>query len=1114
MNSLDEKCSTANLTDPTLVGIWARTGTATAGAIVQRTRVAAVVINPIISPAAPIVVVVKKSYTKPARTRITLKVSGRVRQPVTLIRTMTALSGNIQLFETPTGGAEFTFTAVSTTESERVIPANEINVGKVLFAQSDSPCFDLDDYRLKLTLGSGPTSGPPLEVNVVAVSLTLDISAPRTAPGAILVPLPQPSDPPAVPPTDKWFGGVQLNSQDPGNNQSRVELRALVRPGAFAGDLVLRQVVVSGANVGALANKVQLFDDEIPGPNQLTPIVEVPKANPFEFNAGTAGFPGRPFFVEGRVGSAALRDTGFQLGVKNVENDGDRVALTVLVAPVITVDKPLVVVKKAHTNPARRVISLRASSAFSRAGTLKRVAGGPAIHVFDSGGTEILDLATGHALTTAQLSAGLQFFVESSVPSGAANDVQFTLSLAPGGPVPVGVPATVKMTAVELTLDVGLSRTAPGVVPPLMLATDKISPGRFVQERNSAFTNERAMIVLRPPNPSIPLTVRLESLTTTVQAFGIEAPAAGQSAQPSPATFPSDLLTVPSTGFTLFGEGTGASTAVRDTGFRYGIDGLENECDRVVMTVLGDPSQTGPYRVGQHEYTEAQEGTFNLPLPGGGGGTFAVRRKALVRYPADASGVDVPVSSLDSTYPLILILHGNHRPRLSPGGPFVESFRGLEYIASHLASYGFIALSIDADDINGRPNAIVQRGDAILEHLQVMIRRNTSGPLFTGKIDLSHIGLVGHSRGGEGVLAAQQLNVSRVLGHNIRGIVSIAPTNAQNFVHNTTPYLIVYGSSDGDVHGADDSVNPFLIFDRAAPPKAMLFVYAAMHNRFSTNADWLDSNHIDNDDPRIISEADHQNIAKGYTAAFFERNFRQILEFDALFKRYGRPPSVAAVEIHHQVSEPGSLLVDNFDQAGHNASVNALALAVTQTGLGNPTGQSAPLVEVSFLAADTPSFVHATFGEMIAWDNTSGVYRTTLGGRDVSAFRVLSFRVTQRLGSPRNPVNTAQDFFVRLTDTASQSAAVQVSSVTTIPFPFQRHDHSLHAGPPGSPRAVDQNPDSPSISKSALKTIRVSLAAFTADNSRLNLRALQTLSFEFRQTSKGEIGIDDIEFSN
>ncbi|HEX5718435.1 MAG TPA: hypothetical protein VF179_19895, partial [Thermoanaerobaculia bacterium] len=543
------------------------------------------------------------------------------------------------------------------------------------------------------------------------------------------------------------------------------------------------------------------------------------------------------------------------------------------------------------------------------------------------------------------------------------------------------------------------------------------------------------------------------------------------------------------------------------------LDG-SSDFDVIVLPAPGDPSATGSFQVGRLEYTEVQEGTFDLPLPGGGGATFTVRRRAIIRYPADVGGAGAQVSARQAAYPLIVILHGNHR-RFRPNGTFVESYRGFDYLASHLASHGYIAISIDVDDINARPDLIFGRGEAILEHIAIMDRRNTTDPQLAGRIDLGTIGLIGHSRGGEGVLAAEQLNVSRGLGLGIRAIVSIAPTNFEDFVHNTTPLLLLYGSSDGDVSGADDGVNPFLIYDRAAPLKAMIFVYAAIHNRFSTNSDWLDPTQIDNDDARRISEADHQNIAKGFSLAFFERHFRAQLGFEPLFKRYGRPGSVAHVELHHQLTDPASLLVDDFDQAGHDATQNTLGNVVTETGLANPDGQAATLVEVSLRRSDTLFFIHNTFGGMIAWDASGGTYTTTLNALDASSFRVLACRVTQRLGSARNPVNLSQDFLVRLNDTSGQSAAVEVGTVTGIPFPFVRHDHNvLHPPALGSTRFVDVLPDHPDLSKSALKTLRIPLSTFKAKNPRIDLASLQTLSFEFQTTATGEIAVDEIEFSN
>ena len=53
------------------------------------------------------------------------------------------------------------------------------------------------------------------------------------------------------------------------------------------------------------------------------------KLNPHEFPANGVPATGRQFFVEGATVSGGLRDTGFQLGIKGVDDDGDRIALTI-----------------------------------------------------------------------------------------------------------------------------------------------------------------------------------------------------------------------------------------------------------------------------------------------------------------------------------------------------------------------------------------------------------------------------------------------------------------------------------------------------------------------------------------------------------------------------------------------------------------------------------------------------------------------------------------------------------------------------------------------------------------------------------------------------------------
>jgi outer membrane protein OmpA-like peptidoglycan-associated protein/dienelactone hydrolase len=809
--------------------------------------------------------------------------------------------------------------------------------------------------------------------------------------------------------------------------------------------------------------------------------------------------------------------------------------------PHLTAPVPAVAVKRSYTNPERLPITLQVSHHFRRSGTLERSGNTSVIHLFDAptGGTEIQFDGTDNVFPGGRLTNGVQLFAESDTVSGAVGDYVLTLTLAAGA-TPVGPPATLALTAVLLTLDICAPRLSPRVDPVPLPQANKLKPGRTVQVREADFSNERAALIVEPPQPTgFSGTLTLSSFgaggPARVEAFAVEAPAAGQT--PAAGTIPTSAI--PPGGLKLFAEGTSVSAAVRDTGFRLGIQGLANECDRVELTVLGDLSQPGPYPVGEKEYQRSSP--FNVPpltealsdlacfdssIPPGqtqAFPSFPVNVHALVRYPAQSAGANQPVSTGLDSYPLVVLAHGNHRSLL-PSGARVESFRGLEYLARHLASYGYVAVSIDLEDLNldlsaapptplRRDPAIAQRGHVILEHIREMATLNGADPQLQGKVDLGQIALIGHSRGGEAVVSAQKTNLDEARGHQVKAVVSIAPTDFLGIVHASTPYLAIYGSADNDLSRGQ----ALRLYDRATTLKAALFVYGAIHNRFSTNADWLA--HLDSNDGRMIAESDHLNIARGYSLGFLEMVLRGQRDHAALLDRNQRPNSVTAVEIHHQFQHPTRLTVDNFEQGALDrtlplppqlvtrAQTNSLGGAVTVGGLAAPTGLTNARTEASLRETDLPSFFHDTVGAMIAWNAASGTYTTSLGSRDVTTFQVLSLRVCQRFDSARNfnppdpapPLPPApgapMDLFVRLVDAAGQAATVGTATVTTIPYPYKRSDVRA-------------------LTKSVLKTIRLPLAAFTAANGALNLSAVAAVVLELRPNATGEIAVDDLELSN
>lgn len=579
---------------PPTVGTEAAPPSRDLPAVIEPAPAPAVTVSPTLTLARG-VVVVKKSYTSPARVQVTLGTSA----PFSRTGTFTRSGNAVRFFTAAVGGTEITFDGV-----DNVFTGAQLTAGVQLFAEGATASAAMDDVQLTLTLAAGSTPiGPPAVATMTSVALTLDIAGPRPDPATAPPPLPQPPDPPpASGATDKWFGGRLLNAQDPDNRQGRaLVIVRQVQPAGFVGTLTLRNVAVAGNTITGADTKLQLFDNERPTTG------EAAKGNPHEFAASTIPAAGLQLFAQGRTSSATLRDTGLQLGIKDVEEDGDRVAATVGVTARIAMTSSVVLVKKPHTTPARRPVTLRTNVVFARTGTLTR--SGNAIRFFTaaSGGTEITFNGTDNVFTGAQLTAGLQVFVEGATASAAMDDFALTLTLAAGNTPPAGLPTTARMTAVELTLDIFATRTAAGVdpaplpqppnVPPAAgtTPTDKWFGGRFVHLQDASHHHGRALVTVRQVRPAA-FTGTLTLRNVAIAGVNVTGPdvrvrlqdneqfTAGEAAKANPHEFAA--AAVPAAGLRLFAEGSTVSAALRDTALQLGIKDLEDDGDRVRLTVV------------------------------------------------------------------------------------------------------------------------------------------------------------------------------------------------------------------------------------------------------------------------------------------------------------------------------------------------------------------------------------------------------------------------------------------------------------------------------------------------------------------------------------------------
>src|SRR5262249_26363326 len=111
----------------------------------------------------------------------------------------------------------------------------------------------------------------------------------------------------------------------------------------------------------------------------------------------------------------------------------------------------------------------------------------------------------------------------------------------------------------------------------------------------------------------------------------------------------------------------------------------------------------------------------------------------------------------EGPFPLVLVVHGNHRME-------DVSDPGYAYLGELLASRGFIVASIDENFLNlswsgDLGGEMTTRAYLLRQHLAAWRKWNdTPGHLFHRRVDFDRVALVGHSRGGEVVALAAALN--------------------------------------------------------------------------------------------------------------------------------------------------------------------------------------------------------------------------------------------------------------------------------------------------------------------------------------------------------------------
>ncbi len=592
-----------------------------------------------------------------------------------------------------------------------------------------------------------------------------------------------------------------------------------------------------------------------------------------------------------------------------------------------------------------------------------------------------------------------------------------------------------------------------------------------------------------------------------------------------------------------------------------------------------DPALAGPYPTATQDYNFGLAAFTPPSLKDALKGTSLGPNEldGRVFYP---KGVDDGTSPVPAgKMPLIVFMHGRHSTsyntttlQLTGGWPppagseQIPSYKGYDYIGKLLASHGYVVVSIGVNGINFFDNSTSDRGmlaraETMQKSLDIFnVVATTGGPplsgstldpfgtKFVGKIDMNNIGTMGHSRGGEGVMAHYVYNLKQPKPYAIKAIFAIAPVDYNRYVVNNVPIAVILPYCDGDV--SDNQGTHF--FDDArynvpgdATPKYLFTVMGANHNFYNTiwdpalygpgaSDDWggTPGGAIDPfAGPKVpgnhrLNSAQQQGTGITYMSTFFrtyikngtgvggETQFLPFMKGDE-----AAPPSALTTELfqtYHAPDQPSSRRDISRFLTSAELTTNVLGGQVSATGLtpytlaggdpynitggayvGPPTlGQFAlPGQPAARQPGNTPSLYATQVGGLkqleLGWSRLGASLLETIpaSASNFSPYSVLTFRAALNFTDYRNYMPSA-DFSVVLTDRTGKTAFTPVSSWT-----------KALAYPPGR---VTRLP------KVELNGVRIPLSAFKG----VDLTSIASVKFVFDRQPMGAILVTGLAVSD
>ncbi|MCM2281590.1 MAG: hypothetical protein NDI61_07060 [Bdellovibrionaceae bacterium] len=483
--------------------------------------------------------------------------------------------------------------------------------------------------------------------------------------------------------------------------------------------------------------------------------------------------------------------------------------------------------------------------------------------------------------------------------------------------------------------------------------------------------------------------------------------------------------------------------------------------------------------------------------------------------------------------PIVFLLHGNHTTCAKGSHPHEDTsctytltgtcptgmdvllnHVGYDYIGEHLASHGFVVVSINANrgitcgySSDNDFGLIGARARLVLKHMKLWKEWTKRGAApttlvarrqeFLGAIDFSHVGLFGHSRGAEAMRAVHHFvreNKNSVITQipelKIRGLFEIGGTDGlggASYDALGVAWNQVLPLCDGDVSDMS-GYRPFQRMleqvEEADPtPKSVYLAWGTNHNFF--NSEWQENDSYGCENHQaIFRQQDWESPSQrqlGLLAVsdFFRAHVgsrRQPIlarHFNPLYQLPSMTTEITNVDRDMTIS-PSALYTTRFESFNQPTGVNSHGELNSAAGVqiehGLNPGAKSHHARIQWTRAGTDVFFQSNWA-------APGQARSMAG------FATLDFRVSRSSDLQVNS-DPLTDFSIQLVhQDESLSESVPVSQFSQVRGPV----HSLNL----------------------YQTVRIPLSAFP----QAQLEKARGIRFMFDRTRQGEIFIKSIRLA-